>query len=295
MINAYAKDALQLGRKNLVPEAFVWHALIGLCDGLAYLQNGPPSKAGSWIPVLHRDIKPDNVLLKSRSTVSSNKYPYCVLSDFALACEDRPDHDPEADQYQVSRLKLGTKLFWAPELCYTPGPRYYSGEPSGEGREHKYWPAGFRHSQKSDVWALGASIYNLCAPKKSCISHINFNLTPPRMTQEEAMEGTKVRINPLTIPSNYTDALRDALTLATTWDPKYRPRAVDLLAKLRVLNRQSGFENHAQAEPLPAWATRVHEYMGKAEALTQRASQKASQNAAAASAGRAQSILNLRK
>lgn len=57
MINAYGKDALQLGRKKLVPEAFVWHALLGPCDGLAYLQNGPPSKAGSWIPVLQRPTK----------------------------------------------------------------------------------------------------------------------------------------------------------------------------------------------------------------------------------------------
>lgn len=70
-----------------IPELFIWHAFLGLADGLAYLQGGRtflgdetisqyvPLRA--WEPILHRDIKPDNVLLKSRATSGETKYFYC--------------------------------------------------------------------------------------------------------------------------------------------------------------------------------------------------------------------------
>ena len=149
--------------KPEVPEAFIWHVLVGLCDGLAYLQGGVSiyRKKGAvpkpdWIPILHRDIKPDNVLLRSRATLGSGKYYYCVLSDFGLACEDRPDHDPKVDLWQQSGAKLGTKAYWAPELLYHPYPQTLTTF-RGMDEQWKYFPDRNRHTRYSDLWALGAS------------------------------------------------------------------------------------------------------------------------------------------
>lgn len=117
IMRVYTKQT-EGGNRVTVPEAFVWHAFVGLCDGLAYLQGGvsfiynkQAKRDPNWIPILHRDIKPDNVLLRSRSTLGSKKYFYCVLSDFGLACEDYPDGDPNANDYQTEGYKLGTSMY----------------------------------------------------------------------------------------------------------------------------------------------------------------------------------------
>jgi serine/threonine protein kinase len=128
-----------------------------------------------WVPILHRDVKPDNVLLRSRATLGSNKYFYSVLSDFGLACDDRDDRHSGADKHQVLRVKLGTKAFWAPELCYEPYPRSYPGH--GGDNEWKMFPNGHRHTRYSDLWALVASVFNLCALGNStnALNHLNLN------------------------------------------------------------------------------------------------------------------------
>ncbi|KAJ8121521.1 hypothetical protein O1611_g10083 [Lasiodiplodia mahajangana] len=75
-----------------IPESFIWHAFLGLADALAYLQTGqsyismPLEKndRGDWKEVLHCDIKPSNIFLRSRDTPGSNKPFYTLLSDFGL-------------------------------------------------------------------------------------------------------------------------------------------------------------------------------------------------------------------
>ena len=100
-----------------VPEAFVWHVLNSLASALQYLHFGiekndrrdPPqlNSPAEWPPILHCDIKPDNILMRaapgtlalcrdaSHSSVypqwpfniddpigSSKVYPLVALADF---------------------------------------------------------------------------------------------------------------------------------------------------------------------------------------------------------------------
>lgn len=97
-------------------QRFIWHATIGLCDGIAYLRGGQSyvgpdchdyTPVPGWQPILHRDIKPDNILLKSRVSIGSEKYFYCVISDFGLACEDLPPMDPRLDRLQRTGFPCG--------------------------------------------------------------------------------------------------------------------------------------------------------------------------------------------
>lgn len=143
--------------EELIPEPFIWHAFIGLADALAYLQTGGPG-ARNWIPILHRDVKPDNVLLRSRSTIGSTKYPYCILSDFGLALEDIPD--PKRNSSLYFEAKCGSRMWWAPEMLYAPYPRNRDYEKVTD-IESRVFPRGCGFTSRSDVWALGAVAFNM--------------------------------------------------------------------------------------------------------------------------------------
>lgn len=217
------------------------------------------------VPILHRDIKPDNILLKSRTTLASKKYPYCVLSDFGLACYDLPDGHPQQNHGQRTRGVLGTTPFWAPELCHDPYPRNRA--------EEKTYPNGFRHSKRSDLWALGACIYVLCnAPNQEKIyfdmSHLDWGHGDLDAHVWIAGQEARRRKGTLTISPRYSRQLRTAIEIATTWAPGNRPDPYRMKLKFDSLLRDSGAK--APGPPLPDWATRVHEYYGTAERNSRR-------------------------
>lgn len=256
--------------KPTVPEAFVWHAFIGLCDGLAYLETGVSHTGGKsrsrnskWVPVLHRDIKPDNVLLRSRSTLGSGKYFYCVLSDFGLACEDLPDHHPKVNYWQKLGLKCGTKVYWAPEQLYTPYPMARQTHRGPNTDENKFFPRGGKHTVKSDLWALGASIFDLCAGDGQ--GHMTYSNMPVGFDAQVFQEGTTSRRKVLNIPRAYGAQLRDAVLLATMWEPRSRPPPSVMIKTLSKLLGKSGYKEQGNNEPLPPWTTKVHEYQFSAE------------------------------
>ncbi|KAI4261698.1 MAG: hypothetical protein L6R42_003105, partial [Xanthoria sp. 1 TBL-2021] len=125
--------------KTLVPEGFLWHTLISLSSALAFLHTGvdrsnpdhPPPQ--TWRPIIHRDIKPDNVFLKlhSRSTTSNSKqnpkYPTLILGDFGLAT---PYLSTQSTNYYI-----GTPAYQPPQLPL--------------------------HTTHSDIWAAGAIVHYL--------------------------------------------------------------------------------------------------------------------------------------
>jgi NIMA (never in mitosis gene a)-related kinase len=269
LIKAYIKRSDQRPKPN-VPEAFAWHALVGLCDGLAYLQTGSShfrknfAADPNWTPILHRDIKPDNVLLRSRSRVGSNAYFYCVLSDFGLACEDHPPNDYRCDPWQKSGSKLGTMPYLAPELLYDTFPR--------NERDSRYFPDGQRHTCKSDLWALGASIFNLCVarPCESGYNHITLKGKPPYLQTHQYWEVKGSRSEALIVPSFYSEQLRRAIIRCTDADPRSRKSPAEMIKILEHLLKESGHQEQGKnSEAIPDWATRVHEYQSKAEKVSQ--------------------------
>jgi serine/threonine protein kinase len=257
-----------------VPEAFVWHVFTGLCDGLAYLQSGESyyrkpnaiPKPG-WVPILHRDIKPDNILLRSRHTLGSKKYFYCVLSDFGLASELRLPTDPKADKHQKSGHVLGSQAFWAPELLHdNPPPIQPRGRPAVDFNRY---PDGNRHSPYSDVWALGCTIYNLCTmnPGNIEMNHIDidFNVHGLSLREYRSLKGCRIR--DLRIPDHYSKQLRTAIRMATVWHFPNRPFASLIIRGIELQMDESGITQQTEHPPLPEWATKVHEYLSEAERL----------------------------
>ena len=122
-----------------VPESFIWHCFLQLSEGLAYIHHGldrrqlcGPPPASEWQPIIHGDIKPENIFL-GPPTEDSHGYPSLVLGDFGLAT---------IYEWPVS----GTWKWQPPELPMT--------------------------SMKADVWALGAVIHALAheghAPLRPC-------------------------------------------------------------------------------------------------------------------------------
>jgi serine/threonine protein kinase len=250
-----------------LPERFLWHAFGGLCDGLAYLRGGRSyisldnndySKANGWLPLLHRDIKPDNVLIRSRDTLGRKCYFYCVLSDFGLACEDYPHGHSNEDDYQKSCTKLGTCLYFAPELLYHPYPRTVE--------ERRYFPGKVGHSEKSDLWSLAASIYCL-AYLDGEYSHINMSTRATKgLSASDWQTGTVSRKRVLQVPITYSKELQQAVLWATQWDPKHRPGSIEMVKEMKVLMRKSGFTSSEwkdSSEEIPEWATKKHEYHAK--------------------------------
>ena len=121
-----------------VPESFIWHCFLQLSEALAFIHHGydrrqvsgPPS-ASEWQPIIHGDVKPENVFL-GPPTEDSHGYPSLVLGDFGLAT---------INEHPVP----GTWKWQPPELPMT--------------------------SKKADVWALGAIIHFLAHDGRPPLRH----------------------------------------------------------------------------------------------------------------------------
>ena len=109
------------------PEDDVVDWALQLCDALSYLHSRKP-------PVIYRDMKPSNVMLKPNGLVE--------LIDFGIAREMHEDGS-DVTAARGDTVQLGTRGFAPPEQ--------YGGSGQTDAR--------------SDVYALGATMYNLLTAK----------------------------------------------------------------------------------------------------------------------------------
>ena len=120
-LRASAANHSQWPLQGLTCEPFPEHLarlyFVDMCLGLQACHAGG---------VLHRDVKPENVLITDgglRGGKRGNRGPAgvsCKLADFGVAATFHPGSDPQA----IVRATVGTPAFHAPECC-TSGP--YSG------------------------------------------------------------------------------------------------------------------------------------------------------------------------
>lgn len=74
-----------------IPEPFLWHVFRQLSQALAFLHSGSATSHPGGYPLIHRDIKLENVLLTEKF-VPDSPYPYPAvkLADFGLAVLFQP-------------------------------------------------------------------------------------------------------------------------------------------------------------------------------------------------------------
>ena len=115
------------GAGDRCPEAFVWHAWMALVDALAFLQTGLSVKAGSldssqasrkggWKPLIHGDIKPDNVFLRLSQ---SSPYPHVLLADWGLARSQECAEEEDRTTFQGMDFWFLSGSFLYHAVCKT--------------------------------------------------------------------------------------------------------------------------------------------------------------------------------
>ncbi|KAF2439833.1 kinase-like protein [Karstenula rhodostoma CBS 690.94] len=129
------KDMWQKSRETS-SEACLWSIFRQLSAAIAFLHEGigcrDPKDNANWHPIVHRDIKVENVFVISLGEKQDLSHIIIKLGDFGLAAF-----------YDPSKARMpgwfGTVIAWPPEQTW-------------EGREAR--PAG-------DIWATGSVIHEL--------------------------------------------------------------------------------------------------------------------------------------
>ncbi|KAJ3042042.1 G2-specific serine/threonine protein kinase [Rhizophlyctis rosea] len=180
-----------------IPEDIIWGLFTQLLEALFACHNGDVTKRQEHPTILHRDIKPDNVFLDGDQNVK--------LGDFGLS---RVVEDPE----MFARTFVGTPFYMSPELI----------------NETSY-------NAKSDIWALGCLIYELCT------------LEPPFNAKTQAELAAKIqqgKVPPL--PPIYSSELNRTIRAMLNVNYMKRPSAGDFLKmdRIRLYKRERELNNY---------------------------------------------------
>ncbi|ETS85031.1 hypothetical protein PFICI_03056 [Pestalotiopsis fici W106-1] len=188
------KDLQQ--KNQYAEESFVWSIFSQLIMALYRCHYGvdPPEVGKSVLglgatakpkapvggmTILHRDLKPENVFLNEDNSVK--------LGDFGLS-KIMSAHD-------FASTYVGTPFYMSPEIC-----------------------AAEKYTLKSDIWALGCIIYELCAREPPFNAKSHYGLV------QKIKEG-KVE----NLPKVYSQDLYSVIRQCLKINPDHRPSTADLL------------------------------------------------------------------
>jgi len=186
------KELKQKGK--LAKEDFVWRILSQLLAALYRCHYGvdPPEPGDSARPaesrlmasrtnptILHRDLKPENIFLDGDRAVK--------LGDFGLS-KLMQSHD-------FASTYVGTPFYMSPEIC-----------------------AAERYTLKSDIWAVGCIMYELCTKD------------PPFNAQTHLQLVNKIRKGEVApLPKEYSKELSSIIKSCLSTNPMYRPDTETLI------------------------------------------------------------------
>ncbi|KAI1344719.1 kinase-like domain-containing protein [Xylariaceae sp. FL0016] len=251
LINVY-NGKRRAGLPDRIPESFIWHCFTGLADALGYLQTGKshiaPALAthdtSNWTSLVHRDIKPDNVFIRSRDSLGSTKPFYVLLSDFGLMAPEEKITDP---QQMVSGFgQCGTPEFYAPELCFDPIPTLKQ-----MNRQRR------PHSPRSDVWAVAAVMFGMC--QRDELAFLDKSRLPLR-SQRALGRAAKLTSLDITDVGFYSDYLARTIQWAGLSDHTSRPDGWQLTKEVAQLyssfRSDPNWQEYVNDGQLPDWATK---------------------------------------
>ncbi|MDR2232672.1 MAG: serine/threonine protein kinase [Tannerella sp.] len=179
-----------------INEAVAWKFLHDVASGLDYLHKPEP-------PLIHQDIKPDNILIDNE-----NNY---LIADFGISSRVQNT----LRQSVPSQLAgAGTKSYMAPER----------------------FSAGYQPIKASDIWSLGASLYEFMTGYPPFLEHGG-----SVQTEEKGITD---------IAGNWHPDLKDIVKRClhfNTWD---RPTAKEIveIANYNILNPQRSLKNKPEVK-----------------------------------------------
>lgn len=191
-LGAVIRELKQKGK--IAKEDFVWRILSQLVAALYRCHYGiDPSEPGDSMrpadskilstrtssTILHRDLKPENIFLDGDKSVK--------LGDFGLS-KIMQSHD-------FASTYVGTPFYMSPEIC-----------------------AAERYTLKSDIWAVGCIIYELCTKD------------PPFNAQTHLQLVNKIRKGDVApLPKEYSKELNQVVKNCLSTNPFNRPDTEALL------------------------------------------------------------------
>lgn len=210
IIESYAKSG------RTVPEPYLWHTFECLATAGLLMERGEMERnpLSDWTPIVHRDLKLDNIILDQPSKTRFCRYPTPRLADFGAIVYAPKNPSRDTDYYNIAG---------------TPDNFPVKQHPGLSSRVV---------SSKSNVWGF-ANIVGSLIWQSSGYEDLNYGLEPGG-TSEPSFNDTETR--------NYSEELRALVLQCMRYDQDDRPDFSTLMRLIRKAKR-AGLDRGLEDEP----------------------------------------------